>query len=84
MGDAATKTKAKAKADTSLCKGCRLCVGACPKDAITPLTELNSKGYETIHIEEEKCIGCGHCYTICPDYVFTIKVPDGGCAAGQA
>ena len=67
------KNKANAYADTILCKGCRLCVGACPKGAIEPLTELNKKGYEIIRIDEEKCIGCGQCYTICPDYVFTIK-----------
>lgn len=69
----AEKKKTKAYADISLCKGCRLCVGACPKGAIEPLTELNKKGYEIIRIDEEKCIGCGQCYTICPDYVFTIK-----------
>ncbi|HIX66772.1 MAG TPA: 4Fe-4S binding protein [Candidatus Anaerostipes excrementavium] len=65
--------KAKAVADTSLCKGCRLCVGACPVKAIEPLTEINKKGYEIIRINEEKCIGCGCCYRICPDYVFTIN-----------
>lgn len=68
----AAKKKLKATADTSLCKGCRLCVGACPKGAIEPLTELNRKGYEVIRVVEETCIGCGQCYTICPDYVFTI------------
>ncbi|POP35019.1 4Fe-4S dicluster domain-containing protein [Lactonifactor longoviformis] len=73
MEDVTTKTRAKAQADTSLCKGCRLCVGACPKDAIIPLTEMNKKGYEIIRIEEDKCIGCGQCYTICPDYVFSIE-----------
>ncbi len=35
--------KAKATADTSLCKGCRLCVGVCPVKAIEPLTEINKK-----------------------------------------
>ena len=65
--------KAKATADTSLCKGCRLCVGVCPGKAIEPLTEINKKGYEIIRIDEETCIGCGQCYKICPDYVFTIE-----------
>ncbi len=68
--------KRVAKADTNLCKGCRLCVGACPKQAIIPLQELNKKGYEIIKIDEEKCIGCGMCYTMCPDYVFTIVKED--------
>lgn len=67
------KAKLKAKADTSLCKGCRLCITACPRDAIMPLTELNKKGYEIIRIAEEQCIGCGQCYIMCPDYVFSIE-----------
>lgn len=66
------KMAKKAIADTNLCKGCRLCVGACPKGAIEALNELNKKGYEIIKIHEDKCIGCGMCYTMCPDYVFTI------------
>lgn len=67
------KTLAKAKADTDLCKGCRLCVGQCPTSAIVPLDTVNKKGYEIIRIDEEKCIGCGMCYKICPDYIFTIE-----------
>ena len=39
--------KAKATADTSLCKECRLCVNYCPKKAIEPLEELNAKGYKS-------------------------------------
>lgn len=68
--------KAKATADVNLCKGCRLCVGACPVQAIEPLKEINKKGYEIIGINKDVCIGCGRCYTICPDYVFTISTVD--------
>lgn len=62
----------KASADVTLCKGCRLCVGQCPKGAIIPLKDINKKGYEIIAIDEEKCIGCGTCYRVCPDYVFSV------------
>lgn len=65
--------KAKATADTSLCKTCGLCVSVCPVKAISATTELNAKGYEIIAIDTEKCIGCGMCYKICPDYVFTVE-----------
>lgn len=67
------KTMSKAFADTSLCKGCGLCVEACPKEAIIHTAKLNAKGYETIQVKWDDCIGCGACYTICPDYVFEIR-----------
>ena len=73
MDDAVKRKKRKAAADTSLCKGCRLCVTACPTGAILPLEKLNKKGYEIISINEVKCIGCGQCYIMCPDYVFTVE-----------
>jgi len=64
---------AKATPNTDLCKGCRLCVGVCPKHAIIPLTEVNKKGYEIIKVDQDLCIGCGMCYRMCPDYVFTVE-----------
>ena len=64
---------AKAHANQELCKGCRLCVGNCPVQAITPLDAVNKKGYEIIEVDQDKCIGCGICYKICPDYVFTVE-----------
>ena len=63
----------KAIYNASLCKECRLCTKACPKDAIIPLDELNSKGYKIIKVDTNKCIGCGMCYAVCPDYCFEIK-----------
>ena len=67
------KDMAKAKANTELCKGCRLCVGVCPRKAIVPLTTVNKKGYEIIRVDEDLCIGCGMCAKMCPDYVFTVE-----------
>lgn len=67
------KKRYKSKADVAYCKGCHLCIGNCPVQAIIPLTEVNKKGYEVIRVDEGKCIGCGGCYKICPDYVFTIE-----------
>jgi len=34
---------------------------------------MNSKGYAVVEVDQDKCIGCGICYTVCPDYVITIK-----------
>ncbi len=41
--------------------------------AIVPLTTVNKKGYEIIRVDEDLCIGCGMCYKMCPDYVFTVE-----------
>ncbi|MDU4622329.1 MAG: 4Fe-4S binding protein, partial [Clostridioides difficile] len=54
------------------CKGCYLCIEACKKDAISLSDYTNKKGFVTIKVDEEKCIQCGACYTMCPDLVFEI------------
>ena len=52
------------------CKGCGYCILECPKDALSFSTDVNRKGYSTVKLDEEKCIACAICYTVCPDYVF--------------
>ncbi len=62
-----------ARTDTNKCKGCYYCVEQCPKKCISIGNETNSKGYKTIVVDESLCIGCGICFTVCPDLVFTIN-----------
>ena len=68
--------KQKAYANPALCKGCGLCVPECPKGAVIPQEIINQKGYPTVKVDLENCIGCGNCYRICPDYVFEIDGRD--------
>ena len=57
-----------------MCKGCGLCVEACPKKIVKLKSELNAKGYYPAGVEEvEKCIGCAFCATMCPDCVITVE-----------
>lgn len=58
-----------------LCKGCGLCVLACPKKIISlDLEKLNKKGYHPAHITDaEKCIACAMCATMCPDVVIKVE-----------
>ena len=54
------------------CKQCELCVVNCPKKAISFSEEFNAFGYRPAVIDDAVCIGCGICYTMCPDGVFTV------------
>lgn len=49
------------------CKGCGLCIDACPKGVIEFLTTFNTKGYHPAHYIGEGCTGCGICYYACPE-----------------
>lgn len=70
---------AKAKGTVSfledICKGCGLCVAACPVKIVTlNTTKINKKGYHPATVlEMEKCIGCANCATMCPDSVITVE-----------
>jgi 2-oxoglutarate ferredoxin oxidoreductase subunit delta len=33
---------------------------------------LNKAGYKHAALDSVKCIACGLCYSVCPDYVFSI------------
>lgn len=56
-----------------ICKGCRLCIGVCPKKIIDLSKEINSKGYHMAFVEkQEECISCAACARICPDVVISV------------
>ena len=60
---------------TDRCKGCGLCVSACPKKIVfLDKSRLNAKGYPPATVTEtEKCIACAMCATMCPDVVITVE-----------
>ena len=66
---------AKVTFKTDLCKGCGLCVGACPKGIVSlSETKLNAKGHHPAEVtDSEKCVGCAFCATMCPDCVITVE-----------
>jgi 2-oxoglutarate ferredoxin oxidoreductase subunit delta len=60
--------------DEDRCKGCNLCVDACPQDVLALSTDrFNAKGYRPVQLADPgNCTGCAVCAIICPDVVFTV------------
>ncbi len=57
------------------CKGCLLCLHACPKKIIAQSKRFNRLGYKVAEVSDEnmsKCIGCAACAMVCPDYVIRV------------
>ncbi len=55
--------------DEERCKGCDLCVAACPADVLAlQLNEVNNRGYHYAYMSNVvACVGCANCAIVCPD-----------------
>ncbi len=60
--------------DTERCKGCRLCVVACPKNVIEiDLSRVNHLGHSYAEaVRADDCTGCASCGIVCPDACITV------------
>ena len=62
------KIKGAVVVNTERCKGCELCVVACPTKVLAMSKQVNSKGYRYAEMaNEDDCIGCASCGIVCPD-----------------
>ncbi len=65
--------------DKDRCKGCGLCIAACPNQVLAFSGELNKSGYNVVYMEDpEACVGCAFCAQTCPDIaieVYREKIP---------
>ena len=67
------KVKGVIVVDIEKCKGCSVCIPACPTDVIALAKEVNGKGYHFAFMENpDVCTGCTNCAVVCPDGVITV------------
>jgi NAD-dependent dihydropyrimidine dehydrogenase PreA subunit len=53
--------------DGDECKGCGLCVEACPPKVIALSDRLSHYGYRTATYAGSGCTACGICFLVCPE-----------------
>ncbi|MFO7871596.1 MAG: 4Fe-4S binding protein [Kiritimatiellia bacterium] len=59
--------------DRETCKGCELCVCACPNDVLRMSGEFNTSGRHFAAVADcGKCVGCLNCTLMCPDAAIEI------------
>ena len=55
------------------CKGCELCVQACPQGVMALAQDrLTAKGYHPAQLVAENCTGCAVCALVCPEAAITV------------
>ena len=55
------------------CKGCELCVSACPQEVLAlDMERLTPKGYHPAYLIGENCTGCAICAIVCPEAAITV------------
>ena len=55
--------------DEEFCKGCSLCINACPQHLLSIAKHVSKTSYHPAELAdpESKCSGCGLCALVCPD-----------------
>jgi NAD-dependent dihydropyrimidine dehydrogenase PreA subunit len=65
--NAEKKDRGLLRVDEAECKGCGLCIEACPPKVIRLSERLNHYGYRTAQYVGTGCTGCGICFMACPE-----------------
>jgi 2-oxoglutarate ferredoxin oxidoreductase subunit delta len=72
MTGGTVRTRGTVVIDVEACKGCRLCIDACPVDVLVMTRDaVNSRGY-SYPLLRPGCTGCRACAQVCPDFCFAV------------
>ncbi len=67
------KVKGTLTIDVERCKGCGVCVEACPASVLELAPTVNGKGYNYLRMAlADGCTGCANCAIVCPDSCITV------------
>lgn len=67
MTDGKKRDRGMMRVNIEECKGCGLCVEACPRKVIVQGKGLNHYGYHAAAYTGTGCTGCGICFMACPE-----------------
>ena len=69
-----SKIKGAIVVNTDRCKGCQLCIEACPRHGLVLAPrQVNVNGYPFVGpADPDDCIGCASCGIVCPDGCITV------------
>jgi 2-oxoglutarate ferredoxin oxidoreductase subunit delta len=67
MSEAEKADRGLVELDSEECKGCGLCVEACPPGVLRLAESLNRYGMHPAAYLGHGCTGCGICFFVCPE-----------------
>lgn len=75
---AATPPRGTVRLAADRCKGCELCIPACPPAVLSMSDQRNVQGFRVPELRTG-CTGCGACLLVCPDFCFEVyRFEEGG------
>lgn len=67
------------------CKGCGLCINACPRSVLRLSDTVDRRGIRVAVVRKDvACTGCTNCAVMCPDAAIEVDLTPKGHGSGSA